>query len=168
MHRRVTTRRPATALAQEPGVLDFANVNPAPAARGLRLGMAFEAEICITLGEQLAVDRTVRLMADDAAFAQGFVLEGKRPRLLLMTPGAGFIHPGHRQGALGFENVSAVRIVALDTVHALLDHWMMIRQFKIGVRRDVTLQTRRRVAAGIQNELPRPTRCHVQAAGPMT
>ena len=47
--------------------------------------MAFKAKIRVVLDQQLAIDRSMRVMTDRAAFAQGFMLEDKRARLLAMA-----------------------------------------------------------------------------------
>src|SRR5881296_328863 len=69
----MTARRPARALSDERGMIDFADDEPAGAAGGLR--MAFETEIEVALGEELAVDRAVGVMTARAAFPQRAVLE---------------------------------------------------------------------------------------------
>lgn len=59
--------------------------------RALRLSVALEAKIIVAFGEQLGIDRAVRVVADRAAFTQGFVLEDERFALLAMALGAGLI-----------------------------------------------------------------------------
>ena len=63
-------------------------------------------------------------MADRAAFAHGRVFKNERPGLFPMALGARFIQPRHGQSARRFHDVQAVRVVALDTVHLSLKHWI--------------------------------------------
>ena len=74
-----------------------------------------------------------------------------------MTLGAGFVKPSHRQPAGAFENIAAVRIVALHTVHPLLQDGMMLGQTEFRVRLQMTLEASGRVLTGIDNEFAAPT-----------
>jgi len=130
--------------------------------------MTLEAEIGVALGQHFAVYRTMRLMADDTTLAHGFVLEGKRPGLFAVTFRTRLVNPCHGESALGLEDIAPMRIVALDAIHAVFQHRMMVRQIEIRVRREMTLQARGRIATGIENELPRAPGGNVEAARPMT
>lgn len=55
------------------------------AGGGLDLGVALETEVGVTLGQEFLMNRTVGLMAGDAAFTHGFVFEDERPRLLAVA-----------------------------------------------------------------------------------
>jgi hypothetical protein len=90
VNRRVARGSPARGSADLIGVIVVTN-EKVPAALGLRV--AAEAKIWIRLGEQLAVDRPVRLMAGGAAFAQGFMFEDKSARLLSMAGRALLVEP---------------------------------------------------------------------------
>lgn len=145
---------------------DFADENVAPVRRVSDLRMAFQAEIRIALGEELIVDAAVRLMADHATFTHRFVFVDERTRLLAMALGAGLIQPRHGQTGTEFQDVFAVRVMALDAIHLAFHHRMVMRQVKFGVRVLVALITGRGVFAGIQDELTASTtRGDVFAAG---
>lgn len=60
-------------------------------ATGDLLEMALQAEIGIANGEQLGVDRSVRVVTRGASFAQGVVLKGKGTVLGGVAAGATFI-----------------------------------------------------------------------------
>lgn len=94
----------------------------------------------------------MRGMANGAAFAQRFVLEGEGAGLFAMTLGAGFIEPRHRQPAAAFENIASVRVVALHTVHLLFQNRMMLRQTEFRVGLQMALKASGRILAGIDDE----------------
>src|SRR2546428_11001832 len=97
-------------------------------------------------------------MTNRAALSQSFVLEDKRPRLLSMTLRAGLIEPRQGQPAGRFQNITAMRVVALHAIHPAFNNWMMLRQVKLGVRLQMTLKTSRRVLAGIDDKFaPAPS-----------
>lgn len=60
-----------------------------------------------------------------------------------------------------------MRVVALDTVHVLLDHGMVIRELEFGVSRQMAVETRRRITARIVDELPSAACRDVPAPGPV-
>lgn len=120
--------------------------------RSARLRVAAQAEIGIVLNEHFAIDRAVRIVANGAAFAHCLVFKHEWPRLVLMTLRATFVQLRHRESARAFENIAAVRVVALNAIHRAFDHGMMPRQREIGVNPDVTLKARRRIFSGIDDE----------------
>jgi len=126
MHGCVTTSRPTSTLAQKRGVFDLADVNPARASRGLRLGVAFEAEIRIALGEHFSVHRAVRLMTDHAALAHGFMLEHVRAALGRMALQATVILRQQSRSA-EFIRRAFVRVMAFRATHLAFGNRMMIR-----------------------------------------
>lgn len=146
---------PARAVTQVRGVVLLADVNisTAPDAGADHLRVTAEAEIIVRLGEHFFVHRTVRLMANDAAFAQRGVLEDERPRLLAVALGAGLVVAGERQAALGFHDVHAVRVMALDAVHLAFEDGVMLRKIELRVCLEMAGETGLRIAAGIDNEL---------------
>src|SRR5437667_10195627 len=83
----------------------------------------------------------MRAMADSTALAQGLVFEDNRPGLLAVTLGASLVEPRHGQSTGRFENVAAVRVMALDTIHAPFDDWMMLGQVKLRMGFQMTLKT---------------------------
>src|SRR5437660_11944347 len=99
----VTTCRQARPLSEPVGMSFIADIDPS--RRALHLRMTFQAEIGITLHQQLPIDRAVRLMTYDAALAQRLMLEYERPRLLAVTLAAALVLLSHRQTAPGFENI---------------------------------------------------------------
>src|SRR5437016_3404619 len=72
-----------------------------------------------------------------------------------MTLGAVLVHTSHCQAAGRFHDVAAVRVMALDTIHFLFQHRVMLRKMKFHFRGAVTLKTRSRILPRVQNELPR-------------
>ena len=130
--------------------------------------MAFQTEIRIAYGQHLAIDGAVRIVANRAALAQGFVLENKWARLLAMTTGATFVLSRHGQAPSRFENVEAMRIMALDAIHFAFDDWVALRQIELSVSLKMALETCSRVLPRIDDELPASAaRGDVLASGPM-
>jgi hypothetical protein len=153
VHCRMATRRPAGSALHHDAVWDLADVDFAGwNARSLSLRMAPEAKIRIRLGEHLAIDRAMGIVARGAAFAHGFVLENDRARLLSMTLRAAFVQSGHGQAAGRLENIAPMRIVALHAIHTSLNDRVMLWEVEFGMRFQVTLKASIRIAAGIQNE----------------
>ena len=139
-----------------------------PREGALILGMTAQAKIRVRLGQHLPVDGAVRIVAGSAAFAHCLVFKSDRTRLLAMTLRTTFVEPCHGQAARGLEGIHPVRVMALDTVHAFLDHRMVIRELKLGVSRQVAVKARGRITARIVDELP-PAPCgDVQTPRPMT
>lgn len=127
----VATSRPTAALLHKGGVVDLADEKIA--WRGLHLGMAFQAEIGVVLDQELGVHGAVRIVANRAALAHGFVLKDKLAGLIAMALGARLIHLGQPQAACRFHHVVAVRIMALDAIQMPLKHRVMIWQAELGV-----------------------------------
>ena len=140
MHRTMTSRRPTSALPQKRGVVDFANENASTTTGDVSLRMTSEAKVGITLCEHRPIHGSMRLVTDNATFAHRLVFESKRARLFAVTGGAGFIHARHRQPALGFESVAAVRIMALHAVHPVFQNGVMLRQLEFRMRRKMAFE----------------------------
>ncbi len=138
------------------------------AAGLLDLCVAAHAKIRIALRKHLLVNRTMRGVANDTTFAHRRVFENKRTRLVTMTLCAAFILPRHGQSARRFENVAAMRIMALDTVHMPFDNGMMMRQVEFCVDVEMTLKTGRRVLARVDDKISTTTGLNVFAARPVT
>jgi hypothetical protein len=115
--------------------------------------MTTQTKIGIRLDQQLAIDRAVRIVTGHAAFAHRFVLENKRARLLAMTLRAAFVLSRHRQTTSGFENVRAVRVMALHAIHFVFENGMMMRQLKFRVRFEMAFETRAGIFMRIDDEL---------------
>jgi hypothetical protein len=116
--------------------------------------MASEAKVGVALDQQLGVDGPVRAMADGATFPHRRMLKDNGPGLLTVALSASFVLTRHGQPAGGFENVAAMRIVALNAVHPLLQHRVVLRKLKLRLLLAMALETGRRVFARIDNELP--------------
>jgi hypothetical protein len=123
----------------------------------LDLGVALEAKIRIALHQQLAIDRTVGSVANGATLAESFVLENEWARLLAMTVTAVFVQSRHRQASRRFEDVRAVRIVALNAIHATFDNRMMLRQIEFSARLQMAFEADARILPGINNEFSSPS-----------
>src|ERR1035441_6024838 len=95
-------------------------------------------------------------MADRAALPQRGMLKDKGPGLLPVALSAGFIQTCHRQPAGRFEEVAAVRVVALRAVHLLLRHRVVLRKLKFRLLLAMALKASRGVFAGIDDELAPP------------
>ena len=68
----------------------------------LDLGMAAQTKVDVALGQQLGINRSVRVVAGGTALSQGGMFEDERPRLLAMTRRATFVEARHRQSSSGF------------------------------------------------------------------
>lgn len=146
----MTSGRPTGTYLQISAVVCVSNEKP---SRRLYLGVATQAQICVALQEHLLVDRAMRIVANRAALAEGFVFEDKWPGLVPMTLRTAFVLPGHGQPAFRLQNVPAMRIVALDTIHVPFDDRMMLRQVEFGLDIHVTLETGRRVVSGVDDKV---------------
>jgi len=150
----MATRRPASADGQKRRVVGVADVNMAGGnIRSLRLRVAAQAKIWIVFNEHLLVDGAVRVVANDAAFAQSFVFKNERACLGLMTLRAILVLPRHRQSAGRFENIAAVRVVAIHATHVAFNDGMMLRQTEFRMNVEVALKTGFGIFAGIDDEL---------------
>lgn len=128
--------------------------------------MTLQAEIVVGLDEHFPINRTVRLMACSAAFAQRFVLEHYRLCLFAMALRTRLIQTGHRQAARRFHDVMTMRIVALHAIHPKLGHRMVGGQIELGVNFEVTLVAALRVLARVHDESSATaSHLHMFAAG---
>ena len=78
VHGLVTAGGPARALGQASRMVGTANQE---LAAGLLDEMAFQTQIRVAFGQQLGVDRAMRVVTAGTAFTQGFVFEYKRTLL---------------------------------------------------------------------------------------
>lgn len=132
------------------------------------LGMALEAEIVVTFGQQLGVDGSVDLVAGDAPFPDGFMFEDVGLGLLPVTLGALGVDPRHKH-AFRLLNVRTMRVVAGSTTHAAFQHRMMKLQIELGLLVEMALETGFRFRFWINDELAATAASiHVQAAGTVT
>ena len=154
---------PAGSHLQKRRVIGIADQNCS--AETLRLRMATQAKVGVAFNEHFLIDRAVWVVTNGAAFAHRLVLEYKWPRLIAMTLRATFILSRHRQSARRFENVAAVRVVAIHATHAAFDDRMMLWQTEFGVDIEMALETGCRIAARINDELRAAAGFNVLAAG---
>jgi len=83
----------------------------------------------------------VRLVAGDAAFAQGLMLKHKRPALFGVALEAGLILAHYICSAASFDDRPLVRVVAIRATHFAFQHRMMMRQAELGPYFQVALET---------------------------
>jgi hypothetical protein len=133
-------------------MIDIANVEARSYGRPLHLGVAFQAQVHITLHQHLCVDGAVGGVAGRAPFAQRSVLKNEGPGLFPMTLGASLVLARHRQPASRVHDVHAVRVMALDTIHPALNYRVMLRQVEFGAGFLVAPEAGFRVFAGIDDE----------------
>src|ERR1700728_4811120 len=105
---------PAGAARDERRMVHIANQQHA--GTGLLLEMALQAQVLIARDEHFLVHAAVRIVADGAAFADGFMFEDKRAALLRMALEAGFIRARRRSRAT-LDHPALVRIVAIAATH---------------------------------------------------
>jgi len=148
----MATRRPTGAVTKQSAVVDIANVKPGCGRRSLRLRVALEAQVGIALDEHFGINRTVRVVANGATFAERGVFKNEGAGLFAMTLSAGFVLTRHGEPARGLHDVHAVRIVALDAIHFTLNDGMMLWQMKFSLSLLMALKTRFGVLAGIDDE----------------
>lgn len=152
--------------SDETGVIGFAD-DDLPGAQ-LDLGMALEAKVIVCLEEHFGIRGAMRNMADGAAFAHRFMVVDKRPGLLPVTFGAGFVDLGHGQAAGGLSDVTSMGIMAVRATHAVLDHGVMLGQMEFRLDIEVATKTSFRIILGVDNKTTFPTPCRdMFAAGAM-
>src|ERR1700677_246827 len=113
--------------------------------------MAPQAKVGIVGNEHFLIDGTVRVVANRAALPQRLVLKNKRARLVFVTLRATLVLPGHRQAACRFEDIAAMRVMAVYTVHVPFDDRMMLRQVKFALYVQVALKAGVRFFTGIDD-----------------
>lgn len=97
------------------------------------------------------------------------MLEHKWPCLLAMTLRATLVQARHGQTAGRLENVHAMRVMALNTIHMPLNNGMTLRQSELAAHLEMALEARRRILAGIHNKPARsPAHFDVFASRSMT
>jgi len=135
-------------------MIDVADVDlPASDTGPLNLRVTAQAKVGVALGKHFGIDRTVDIMTSGTALAHRGMLKDEWTGLLPVTFGAGFIQASQVETAGRFKHVTSMRVMALDTVHFLFQHWMMLRQVELCFDRPMTLETGSRVFTGIHNKL---------------
>ena len=103
----------------------------------LLLKMTLQTERGVPFSEHPGVDRTMHFVTGCAPFPDGFMLEHKRPALGGVTLRTGLVRREKGKAATldflvetrvtAFYRISLVRIVAIDAVHLVFQHWVMVR-----------------------------------------
>ncbi len=166
----VATGGRTTATGEEGRVVDGPDDELAGGNTGaLNLRMTAKAEVQVRLDQQLRVDGTVGRMTQDAAFAQGLMGKCGGPRLGPMTGGAGLVRAGFENGCGRFENIDAMGVMALHTIHPAFDHRMMLRQVKLSSGFEMTPEAGVRFPSWIQDKASAsPAGFDVLASGSVT
>ena len=144
----------------------------------LFLEMAFQTKRGIAFGEQALVHGAVRRMTNGAPLPQCLVLINKWAALRGVTLKAGFVSAQESQAA-GFERLlniwrrafdcdPLVRLVTIGAAHFAFEYRMVMRQGERCANFQVTLETRLRRFARIDDRVRRAAAFHVQTTGPMT
>jgi hypothetical protein len=92
--------------------------------------MAPEAEVGVAGDQHLIVHCSMRVVADGAAFAYGFVFENKRPTLRSMAFAACVVL-GQQRSAAALHGWPFVWIVAIAATHFAAHHRMTVSQFEL-------------------------------------
>ena len=162
MHGRMAGGTPATSARDEHAVVIFTDVQT---ARALHLCMTSQAEVRVRLNEHFPVHGTMWMVTRRAAFPQRFMLKDETAGLIAMAARALLVQSRHGQAARRFHDVTAVRIVALHTVHLPFANGMMLREVEVSVDFEMAREARLRIPARIENEFSSSTGCDVFAAG---
>jgi hypothetical protein len=107
-------------------------------------------------------------MTDGAALAQGFMFKNERPGLGLVALRATLILPGHGKAAFRFENIAAMRVVAVHAIHVAFDDGVVLGQVEFGLHIEVALKTGVGFFSGIDDEICRAAGTDMLAAGTVT
>ena len=166
MHCAMATSRPASPPPRQAAMIELAEDEDVARIR-LHLGVATQTKIIVRLEEQLAVNRSVRTMADRATLAHGFVLENKCARLFPMTFCAGLIQSRHRQSSGWFHDIASMWIMALHAAHPAFHEGMVLRQVELCMHLQMAIETNCRLLAGIHDELSPAGRLHMFTRGSM-
>ena len=96
------------------------------------------------------------------------MFKDERAGLIAMTLRAAFTGPRHGQAAGGFEDVAAVRIVAVHAIHPPFNDRMMLGQVKFSMRIEMALKTGGGVVARVDDEAGRAAGFDMFAARAVT
>src|SRR5277367_826913 len=153
VNRRVATRRPTSAKAQEPGVIYVADEKITRRPWFLHLGVAAKAHVGIAHDQHLRVDGTVRTVATGATFAHGCMFEYDGLGLFPMALGAIFVLAPQHQSARWLHDIHTVRVVALDAIHFAFEDKMVLGQMKFRLDVRMALKTSGGILAGVDDEV---------------
>ena len=137
----MAARRPACASQHETGVILRADVNGARRLswQTLRLEVALQTQILISLHKHFVIYGAVRVVTGDAAFANRFMLENEWPALRGVALHASFLL-GHYRCAAAFNYRLFVRIMAIAARHLAIFHRVMVRRVELRFFIQVTLE----------------------------
>jgi hypothetical protein len=121
-------------------------------AGALDLRVTAKAKIRIPLGQQFGVDGSMHAVAHRAALAQRRMFEDKRAGLFAVTLATRFIGPRQKEAAGRLEGVAAMGVVALDTIHLLLEDRVMLGQMKLSFHRAMAFKTGVGIFARVDDE----------------
>ena len=115
--------------------------------------MTGQTELCYaTRDQQTRIGRTVRCMTRDATIRLNRgMLVNKRSLLICMTLDASCIGARRESRLLEFE--TAVRIVAVATLHRAFEHFVMEWQIELVLRLAVTTEAKLRFAVSKQSQI---------------
>ena len=137
-------------------------------ARGrLLLEVALEAQVLVARLQHLRVQRTVRVVARDAAFARGLVLEHIGTTLRSVAFHAGAVHAAKVRAALG-DRITGVRAVAIAAAHLAGEHRMGVRQAELTALVEMALEARVGRCPRIHDRACATTLLDVNRARPVT
>ena len=91
--------------------------------------MAFQAEIVVTLGKHLFVDRAMYVVTTRTAFSKRLMRKHARTGLLAVTLGTGLIL-SRNEYSFWVVDVSAMWVVAVCTAHPAFSDRMMVLEIE--------------------------------------
>ncbi len=149
----MTARSPAGSHLEKSRVVGVANIEMAGRnVRALVLCVAAHAKVGVVINEHFLVDGTVGVVANGATFVHGLMFEDEWPCLVLVALCATLVLPGHGQSTGGFEDVAAVRVMAIRAIHVPLDDRMMLGEAEFALHIEMALKTGVGFFAGIDDE----------------
>jgi hypothetical protein len=164
----VTAGSPAGSHFEKICVVRITDVNASNRhIRALRLRMAAQAQVGIVGDEHFLVDGTMRVVTNRATFAQCFMFKNEWARLVLVALRATLVLLRHGQAASRFEDVAAVRVMAIHAAHVTFDDWMMLRQIEFGLYIQMALKAGVGFFTGIDDEAGRTAGTNMLTARPM-
>src|SRR6476646_1850386 len=94
----------------------------------------------------------MRSVANDASLAESFMLENEWPCLFAMTLRAILIEPGHGQPCRRLKYIRTMWVMALNTIHPVFQHRVMLWKIEFGMRLQMAVETGRRIFSRVDNE----------------
>ena len=109
------------------------------ASGALHLGVTLQAEVRIVLDQELSIDRAMRTMAHDTAFAHRLMLEDVRTALGGMALEAGGVLAAERRAPARVRK-PAMRVMALRAGHLAFRDGMMTGQAEVTAHLGVAVE----------------------------